>query len=148
MNRYFVRAAKYFLRIIVLFVILFGIMNLMGQSGVTLEMLPQFFASKETIIMLVVLLALILLHPIMGYVKRPFDVDLENDRDRVLNMFATYGYKLDSETDDYLVFRTIGSLNRLLLLNEDAIIIDKRALPTTIEGNRKSVVRVMFRLKP
>ncbi len=148
MNRYFIRAAKYLLRVTFIFVVVFSLMNLTGYSQITPSMLSDFLASNETIIMIAVLLVLVLLHPKMGYVKRSFDVDLSTDRERVLNMFAVTGYSLESEDEDKMVFRATGSFNRFVLLNEDAIIIDKKAFPSTIEGNRKSVVRVMFRLKP
>ncbi len=148
MNRYFIRATKYLVRVIFIFVVVFTLMYLTGQSAISPDMLSEFFTSKETIIMMVVLLALVLVHPKLGYVKRSFDVDLSVNYDKVLNMFAVSGYSLECDDDEKMVFRATGSFNRFMLLGEDAIIIDKKAFPTTIEGNRKNVVRVMYRLKP
>lgn len=148
MNQYFIRAAKYALRVTLIFVIVFTLMNLTGYSKVTPDQLSLFFASKDVMIMMVVIAVLIAVHPKLGYVKRSFDLDLVADRDKILNAFAQSGYTIESEDDNAMVLRATGSFNRFMLMNEDAITIDKKTLPFTIEGNRKNLVRIMFRLKP
>lgn len=148
MKRYLIRATRYLLYVVVIFVVVFFIMNLTGYSQITPELLEMFLTSSQAIIMGLVVLALVVAHPFIAYIKRPFGVDFTANRKNVVALFDSYGYILESESDAELVFRAKSKVRRFLSPYEDAIIIDLKAFPTTIEGNRKMVVKVMYRLKP
>lgn len=148
MKRYFIRATRYLLYVIVIFVVVFSIMNLTGYSQITPEILDIFIKSPQAMVMMLVVLALVIVHPFIAYIKRPFGVDLSANHKHVVALFDSYGYVLESESDQEMIFRTKSKVRRLLSPYEDAIIIDLKAFPTTIEGNRKTVVKVMYRLKP
>ncbi|MEG1649692.1 MAG: hypothetical protein RR141_02490 [Rikenellaceae bacterium] len=148
MKRYFIRATRYLLYVIVIFVVIFFLMNITGYSKITPDMLGVFFSSAQAMIMGAVVLALVVVHPFIAYIKRAFGVDMVANRKNVVALFDSYGYALESESQSEMIFRTKSKLRRFISPYEDAIIIDLTAFPTTIEGNRKTVVKVMYRLKP
>ncbi|MFI3320948.1 MAG: hypothetical protein R3Y50_00285 [Rikenellaceae bacterium] len=148
MKRYFFRAVRYLLYVVVIFILIFSVMNLMGQSEVTIDMLPSFFASSRALIMGMIMVVLIAIHPILSYTKRPLGVDFNSGRDHVLAILAEYDYQIKSETESEVVLQQKTAWRRILSPNDDTITIDKKSFPTMIEGNRKALVRVLIRVKP
>ncbi len=146
LKTYLLRAVKYLIMVTILFVVVFTVMNITGYSEITPEMFGAFAASSQAQMMLALLLVLVALHPIIGYVKRPFNIDYAANRNQIVGVFAANGYKVESESNNSVTFRASGMFRRATMMGEDAITLDLTSFPHIIEGNRKMVVKICFRL--
>ena len=69
-------------------------------------------------------------------------------RDDILRVAHRGGFSLVSETPGQMVFRASSPAKKALLLWEDTITVTQQGDQLVIDGIRKEVVRMEFRLKP
>lgn len=148
MNRYFIRAVKYFLWLTVLFVVLFAFMLATGTARVGLaEGLHELLYTTRGLLLLCVVIVLSVSYPKFGFVKKEFAANIASDRDKIIKAFETSGFVLDKESLDRMEFRAAKGIRRAFLLWEDRIIVTADGNNIQIEGIRKEVVRIDYRLR-
>ncbi|MDD3108385.1 MAG: hypothetical protein PHV49_04145 [Alistipes sp.] len=152
MNRktYFIRSFKYLIWLLLLFTALFLLMLSTGTSRADVgQSLSELFLSQRGQWMLVVILILAAFYPRFGFTVRRVDAKGDAVRQTILETLASNGYSLQQESAEEMVFRASAPLKRILLLWEDQITVrlDAPAQQIEIDGIRKEVVRIEFRLR-
>lgn len=145
MNSYLRRALKYLLYMLVLLAIIFTLMELTRTGN--FERFSEVFFSQRGLLLLAMIVLLGLFYPKFGFVKREVKADLKADRDKIERAFQMSGYELRSQQEGELIFRAKSPVKRLMFFDEEAIRVAPDDNYITIEGIRKEVVKVEFRLK-
>lgn len=145
MKSYIIRSLKYLLQLVVLFFILFGIMELTGTSS--MNNLGEVFLSPRGVMLLIFIVILAIFYPMFGFTKREVKANIEADQDKIAKAFEMGGYTLESSSGDTLVFRARGIAKRILLMWEDEITVTRDDNYVLIVGVRKEVVKAEYRLK-
>lgn len=146
MKNYIRRAIKYFFSLIILMFILFAFMYLTGTAAS--DNYFETLSSERGIFMLVSLLGLAALYPYFGYTKRTLDVNFEQNKDAVLKVMDLCGYQADHTTQDgEIVFRASTAVKKIKYLGEDTIVLSTQADKMALEGVRKELVRIEYRLR-
>lgn len=150
MGKYIRRAIKYFIYLVVLFILIYVVMSLTGmtQQMNSPELLWSFVRSKNGLFMIVAIVVLAVLYPKSGFVKREVKLNMEDQKERniLFSVFDTSGFHLIRENAGELVFRARSPFKRLALLYEDDIVVTKDTRSIVLEGSRRSVVHISFRL--
>lgn len=146
MKTYLIRSLKYLLWLVILFVAIFTIMSLTGTSRE--GALSEIFTTRRGVMMLCMIVVLALLYPRFGFTRRDVRANMPADRDTLIETFRESGFALRDETPGRMVFRAATGFKRLMLLWEDTITVESDDKYIALEGIRKEVVRLEFRLKP
>lgn len=93
---------------------------------------------------MVVVLALC--YPRFGFIVRRVEGDTELDREQIVNVFRSAGFSLRREEEGTLFFRADGFVQKLLLLWEDEIRVSQYGQWIELDGIRRGVARVQYRL--
>ena len=99
----------------------------------------------QVLIVAVVLLSA--LYPKFGFIRRQEIGSLRKNREQILNAFVSEGFKPVRESEHEMVFRADSLFKRLTLLFEDEIRVTQTGEWITIEGIRRGVARVYYRLQ-
>ncbi|MDR2935857.1 MAG: hypothetical protein LBU80_00730 [Rikenellaceae bacterium] len=137
--------AKYFLYFCFFFALIFGAMIALHYTS--WEAFRHVFGNTEGLILLMFVVVSTLISPLMGFVTREVRANVAEDRDTVLRVFEMCGYKLVGESHGEMFFRAAGKFLRLRLLYEDMISVTFDDKYLTMNGPRKEVVKIEFRLK-
>lgn len=143
-NRYLIRAAKYFAYLIILFLVLYGILIAVGYSS--WSTLVTVWSSNRIWMLVIAFVGLPLLYPFFGFVTREVRGNLETNRDVINKVLALNGYTVVSEDNGRIICRARG-VKKVSLLFEDMLTITADDNYLKIEGPRKEVVRMEFRLR-
>ena len=147
-NRYLIRAIKYLIWLLLLVALILALLIGTGTSRYGFEeTLGELFGSARGALMIGMILLLALLYPRFGYTVRAVRADMAANRDKILKAFEASGYRLESETPEGMLFRAATPLKKATLLWEDAIEVTGDGKYTLLEGVRKEVVKIEFRLK-
>lgn len=146
MKRYLTRATKYFVYLVVLFALIYGVMLSTRTTLITPDAFWLFLASPRGLLMFGAIVGLALLYPRSGFVSRAVRLDMDRDREAVMKAFGLSGFALTEEKDGKMVFRAASPVKRALMLYEDEVVLDYGRVPAEIEGNRKAVIRVVYRM--
>lgn len=141
MERYFIRAAKYFVYLVILLAVIYGVLILTGYSSVESVM-----NSNRRWLLAGMLVLLPLLYPFFGYVSREVKTNFETDRDLIVRIFESNGFVLAEENSERMVFEAKTMLMKLRMLYEDKIVVTPRDNFIIISGSRKDVVKTEFRI--
>ena len=145
-KRYALRAAKYFVYLLGLFIVLYALLILTGYSS--WETLGRVTASGSRLwLLLAAFVGLPLLYPLFGFVTRTVRADFDGSKEIILRTMALNGFKPVEEGDGRMVFRAATAAGKLRLLYEDRITLTRDDNYIVIEGPRKEVVKTEFRLK-
>ncbi len=148
MKRYLLRSVKYFAALCVLCVVLMGAMLLTGTSQLTVrETLYLLFHSDRFVVLGLAIVALAATYPRFGFMTRRVEGDVERHRTQIETAFRQAGFRLVGEEEGELLFRGDGFLKRLLLLFEDEIRVRQYGQWIELEGIRRGVARVAYRLE-
>lgn len=148
MKRYLLRSVKYFAALCVLCIVLMGAMLLTGTSQLTpRETLYLLFHSDRFVVLGIAIVALAATYPRFGFMTRRVEGDVERHRTQIETAFRQAGFRLVGEAEDELRFRGDGFLKRLLLLFEDEIRVRQYGQWIELEGIRRGVARVAYRLE-
>ena len=127
--KYFIRSLKYFVALCVICVAILALMLATGTSALTLDqtVYVMFHTSRyATLFAAIVVLAA--LYP------------------KFINAFKSAGFSLRGEEDGVMTFRADGPLRKLMLLGEDEIKVSQYGQWIQIDGIRRGVARVEYRL--
>ena len=143
--KYFVRSLKYFFALCVLFVALTWLMT--ATSALTLEgVLYEMFHTDRYLRVMLVIIALAAAYPRFGFVERKVEGDIEKNREQIINAFRSAGFSLRSDKDGVMTFRADSFGQKLLLRGEDEIKVSQYGQWIVLDGIRRGVARVQYRL--
>lgn len=147
--RYLLRSLKYLVTLCVLYVALVFLMNLVEPSPLTLwQLLVAQLSSDRGLLMIVGFVVLAALYPMFGFMRsRIDDCDIVADRVRIDNAMRLFGFSIEQQYDDRLIYRAEGLLRRLVYIFEDRIELRKVDGGVELRGVRRAVARVAFQLK-
>ncbi len=145
MNRYPIRAIKYFIWLLLLFIVVFIIMNITNTSQVRgLEGFTQMMVSRKGPMLIFAILALSLLYPLVGFMKREIKGNIE--KENIVQVMKDLGYNLRNYKGESMVFTARNPMRKLSMYFEDRIEIICNEQGITIDGIRKEVFKVEYRL--
>ena len=145
--KYFIRSLKYFVALCVLCAAIMALNRLSGFATLTLEeTFYVMFHTPRGMMLPVVIVILAAFYPKFGFVSRQVEGDIDENRQQILNAFGSEGFSLRSEEEGTLTFRADNWGKKLLMLGEDELKVSQYGQWIRIEGNRRGVARVQYRL--
>lgn len=145
--QYFIRSLKYFASLCVLCIALMALMLLTGTSNLTFaETVHVMFRTGRFLTLFAALLVLAALYPRFGFVTRRIEGDVEDNRTQIVNAFRSAGFSLHGEREGAMIFRADRLLHRAMLLFEDEITVRQYGQWIELDGIRRGVARVEYRL--
>lgn len=146
MKKYLIRSAKYFVALCVLLVAIMALNRAMGSTLTIRETFYVMFHTTRGLLLPVVIVVLALCYPRFGFIVRRVEGDTELDREQIVNAFRSAGFSLRREEEGTLFFRADGFVQKLLLLWEDEIRVSQYGQWIELDGIRRGVARVQYRL--
>lgn len=147
MKKYIIRSVKYFFAMCILCVALAALMLVTGNSALSLDdMIYVAFNTDRYLLLLVALVVLAVAYPKFGFVKRVIEGDIVKNRTQIENAFRTAGFSLSGERDGVMTFRADGFGRKIMMLFEDEIKVSQEGSSIVLDGIRRGVARVEYRL--
>ena len=146
MKKYLIRSAKYFVALCVLLVAIMALNRAMGSTLTIRETFYVMFHTTRGLLLPVVVVVLALCYPRFGFIVRRVEGDTELDREQIVNAFRSAGFSPRREEEGTLFFRADGFVQKLLLLWEDEIRVSQYGQWIELDGIRRGVARVQYRL--
>ena len=146
MKRYLIRSVKYFVALCVLLVAVMALNRAMGSTLTIRETFYVMFHTTRGLLLPVVVVVLALCYPRFGFIVRRVEGDTELDHEQIVNAFRSAGFSLRREEEGVLFFRADGFVQKLLLLWEDEIRVSQYGQWIELDGIRRGVARVQYRL--
>lgn len=143
MARYLIRFVKSFVFLTLWLVIILGLMLAFKQTTMSLS---DLFTTDNGRMFWLMVAVFSLVHPVLGYSKRPLLDEAKNISAEIDEVAAKSGYHKVSEENGEMVYRADSFLKALMLQYEDKITIKTVDGTSTIEGPRKEIVKMIFRL--
>ena len=146
--RYLIRAVKYFFAFCVLYV---GVvwLSILTQKSMDISVWDSISATMATErgrMLALAVVALSAAYPFFGFVKRSVKWDMATDADRLVEIFAAAGFALKEQGEGKMVFKANNILDRLVMLFEDEIVVEQQGEQITLDGIRRGVAKVIYRL--
>ncbi|MBR6560198.1 MAG: hypothetical protein IKT75_03490 [Alistipes sp.] len=146
--RYLIRAVKYFFAFCVLYV---GVvwLSILTQKGMDISVWDSISATMATErgrMLALAVVALSAAYPFFGFIKRSVKWDMTTDADRLVEIFAAAGFALKEQGEGKMVFKANNILDRLVMLFEDEIVVEQQGEQITLDGIRRGVAKVIYRL--
>ena len=146
--RYLIRAVKYFFAFCVLYV---GVvwLSILTQKGMDISVWDSISATMATErgrMLALAVVALSAAYPFFGFVKRSVKWDMASEVDRLVEIFAAAGFALKEQGEGKMVFKANNILDRLVMLFEDEIVVEQQGEQITLDGIRRGVAKVIYRL--
>lgn len=141
--QYALRAVKHLIKMVLLVVVIYVVMDATDTLGIQQE---ELFGTKG-IILAIALLLLSLSYPSYGFVCRTAKASFSADRQAIIRAFGHSGYALRSEDGNQMTFRASGIFKRLWHLGDDKVVV-KPIDHQNVEvcGLRKEVVQAIFHI--
>lgn len=147
MKKYIIRSLKYFCALCVLCIALMGLMLMTGTSALSLDdTLYAMFHTDRYVMLFTAIVVLAAVYPRFGFVVRKVEGDVEENREQIVNAFRSSGFSLRSEEDGVMTFRADNFVQKLTLLGEDEIKVSQYGQWIVLDGIRRGVARVQYRL--
>ena len=146
--RYLIRAVKYFFAFCVLYV---GVvwLSILTQKGMDISVWDSISATMATErgrMLALAVVALSAAYPFFGFIKRSVKWDMATDADRLVEIFAAAGFALKEQGEGKMIFKANNILDRLVMLFEDEIVVEQQGEQITLDGIRRGVAKVIYRL--
>ena len=143
------RSLKYFAALIVLYTVIVTLLCATGMSAVPFDAMGYaLFHTWRGGLLLIMAAGMAAAYPISGFVRREAAADIDEDRDSIVQSFASAGFMLTEETADGMKFRAASTVRRLRLLWEDEIAVTRGGSGTiVIDGIRRVAVPTAFRIE-
>lgn len=146
---YWRRAVKYLVRLLVLVFLLIVLMVVTGMARTGADgNLADVFLTPKALLLLGIIVLWSLTYPKLGFIRKPLKIDFMTNKEQISKIFAENGFVLVEQNDNVLVFRMPSKLRRVLALGEDRIVVSAADEGIEMEGLRKEVARIEFRLQP
>lgn len=145
--KYFIRSLKYFCALCVLCVAIMYLNRLAGTARLTIgETFQVMFQTPRGMMLPAVIVLLAAFYPKFGFVTRQVEGDITENRTQILNAFRSAGFSLRSEEQEVMTFRADNWIRKILMLGEDELKVSQYGQWIRIEGNRRGVALVQYRL--
>ena len=143
------RSVKYFAVLIVFYLAIVALLCATGMSAVPFdEMGYALFHTWRGGLLFLMAVGMAVAYPIAGFVRREAAADFDEDRERIVQVFASAGFVLADRTDESMTFRAATPLRRLRLLGEDEMkVVRGTDGGVVIEGIRRVAVPAAFRIE-
>ena len=141
--KYFLRAVKYYIFLIVLMSAILAALVLTGLAEANIE--TMFRGGYDSLWQIALLFAVIAAaYPRFGFVRKEFPADGSDQvcRDMIKDFMESRGYAAESENGDEMTFRRRSFFSRIPRFFEDRIAITAGAETVSVEGLRKDVFRI------
>ena len=147
--KYVVRSLKYLVLLCVLYVALTYLMSLVEPTDATVwQQLLKHLNTRSGLYMVIAFVLLAALYPKFGYMRSLIqECDIKEDRVRIDNAMRIFGFSVEQEGDDSVVYRAEGIVQRISLMFEDRIEVRAVEGGVELKGLRRSVARVALQLK-
>ena len=146
---YWRRAVKYMVRLLVLVFLLIVLMVVTGMARTGADgNLADVFLTPKALLLLAIIVLWSLAYPKLGFIRKPLKIDFTINKEQISKIFAENGFVLVEQNDNVLVFRMSSKLRRVLAFGEDRIVVSVADEGIEMEGLRKEVARIEFRLQP
>lgn len=142
MGNYLLHSLKYFIKLVVLMALIYLLMYFTNTLSLSIEAL----LGQQGFILLVAITVLSLVYPSLGFVKRNIVADIVVDKEDIIKAFMVSGYTLDKEENGVMTFHLSSMFKRALSLFDDKITLYQEGNQIVLEGARKGVVQVEFRV--
>lgn len=147
MKKYIIRSVKYFFALCVLCAAVMALNMLTRDTLSPSEWFYAMFHTTRGLLMPAVIVVLAALYPLFGFTVRKIEGDVEADREQIVNAFRSAGFSLRGEEKGVLLFRADRFAKKLLMLGEDEIKVSQYGQWIVLDGIRRGVARVEYRLE-
>lgn len=146
---YWRRAVKYMVRLLVLVFALIAVMVATGMARTGADgNLADVFMTPKALLLFAIIVLWSLVYPKLGFIRQPLKMDFNAGKEQIQKVFSDNGFVLVEQKDNEMIFRMSSPLRRTLALWEDRIVVSATDGGIEMEGMRKEVVRIEFRLQP
>lgn len=147
--KYVVRSLKYLVLLCVLYVALTYLMTFVEPTDATVwQQLLKHLNTRNGLYMVIAFVLLAALYPKFGYMRSLIqECDIREDRVRIDNAMRIFGFRVEQEGDDCVVYRAEGIVHRLSLMFEDRIEVRAVEGGVELKGLRRSVARVALQIR-
>lgn len=146
---YWRRAVKYMVRLLVLVFALIAVMVATGMARTGADgNLADVFMTPKALLLFAIIVLWSLVYPKLGFIRQPLKMDFNAGKEQIQKVFSDNGFLLVEQKDNEMIFRMSSPLRRTLALWEDRIVISATDGGIEMEGMRKEVARIEFRLQP
>lgn len=147
--KYVVRSLKYLVLLCVLYVVLTYLMTFVEPTDATVwQQLLKHLNTRNGLYMVIAFVLLAALYPKFGYMRSLIqECDIKEDRVRIDNAMRIFGFRVEQEGGDCVVYRAEGIVHRLSLMFEDRIEVRAVEGGVELKGLRRSVARVALQLR-
>ncbi|MBO8483440.1 MAG: hypothetical protein IAB75_04935 [Bacteroidetes bacterium] len=145
--RYFIRAVKYFIYFILLFVVIMAVLVLTGAAEGDIS--TMFRGGYSALWKIAVIFAVIsAIYPSVGFIRKEAMIpgSWEEDKDIIKEFMGGRGYVLETEDTGTMSFRKTG-MSRFTRMYEDRVTLSAKIGGVEIEGMRKDVLRLAMGLE-
>lgn len=145
--RYLIRSVKYFAAFCVIYLAVVWL-SLKTMHGMDVTVMDYVVATLQTTkgqLLMAAVVVLSALYPRFGFMTRPVQCDMAEERDYIVEAFARAGFTLKSEQGGRMVFRANNVLDRLVMLFEDEVVVEQDGQQITITGIRRAVAKIIYR---
>ena len=146
--RYLIRAAKYFVQLLVILSLIIAI--LIVAKVVEADISQIFVNGYDSLWQIALLMAVFAaIYPRFGYAKRQAIVPGSDEEalPELERVMTALGYEREQRTDGVLAYRKRSAGDRLMRLWEDRITVTRFISGFELEGPNKDVVRVINALR-
>ncbi len=146
---YWRRAVKYMVRLLVLVFALIAVMVATGMARTGADgNLADVFMTPKALLLFAIIVLWSLVYPKLGFIRQPLKMDFNAGKEQIQKVFSDNGFVLVEQKDNEMIFRMSSPLRRTLVLWEDRIVVSATDGGIEMEGMRKEVARIEFRLQP
>ena len=142
--KYFIRSVKYFVYIVVIFLIIVNIIFYTSQRQPGIDNFMDLFKEGSIWQMLALFIAFAAVYPALGYYNKKIytNNNFATKKQSIIDYMTDGGrYILTDDSNGQLTFRIRSPFIRFMRLYEDAIVINYTDNPVVMSGLRKEVVR-------
>lgn len=146
--KHLVRSLKYLFALVAVYFLAIYLMYVSGYITLSpLESVEALAASPNIQMEGLLLLAIVALYPKLGFITRETKGNIATHKQQIINAFAVNGFRLKSESAEELVFVQNNILKKITFLFEDDIHVTQKGEMISMEGNRRGVAYVIYRLE-
>ena len=146
---YWRRAVIYMVRLLVLVFALIAVMVATGMARTGADgNLADVFMTPKALLLFAIIVLWSLVYPKLGFIRQPLKMDFNAGKEQIQKVFSDNGFVLVEQKDNEMIFRMSSPLRRTLALWEDRIVVSATDGGIEMEGMRKEVARIEFRLQP
>ena len=146
LKRYPIRVVKYFLFLVALFVVLFGLMLIINQTS--LHAFSTVWETDRVWVLLVIFVGMPVFYPFFGYTARDVRGNMTDKREAIERALAVSGFKVTENTPGKIVAHAAKTVKKMALGFEDRIEITPEGNHyVRVDGPRREVVKIEARIR-